>query len=86
MGKNDLVDEWRKEHRDELDRTLAVLISIRDDPDEKSKDRVDASKAIARMLGGLAPDKVIAGDKMTAARPDMDIALKAELEKYLDAV
>ena len=47
-GKSGIVDEWRKQHLDELDKTLAVLISIRDDTGEESKNRIDASKAIAR--------------------------------------
>ena len=37
---------------------MEVAISIRDDDTAKPKDRIDAIKTIARMLGTLAPEKI----------------------------
>lgn len=82
-GKSGIVDEWRKQHLDELDKTLAVLISIRDDTGEESKNRIDASKAIARMFGGLAPERS-GKEKLTGSRPEMDDKLRRELDMYLN--
>ena len=50
--------EWRREHFSEMDRNLTINIQIRDDPEQKAKDRIDASKTISRMLGTLAPEKI----------------------------
>lgn len=50
--------EWRKKHFKQMDRNLEINIQIRDDPNEKAKDRIDASKTISRMLGTLAPEKI----------------------------
>jgi len=50
--------EWRRKHFKEMDRNLEINIQIRDDPNEKAKDRIDASKTISRMLGTLAPEKI----------------------------
>ena len=41
-----------------MDKNLAINISIRDDSEQKAKDRIDASKTISRMLGTLAPEKI----------------------------
>ena len=61
--KDDIVQAWRNDHKDELNRTLEVLIGIRDNPEEKSRDRIDAGRSIARMLGALAPEREAAGTK-----------------------
>ena len=50
--------EWRRKHFKEMNANLKINVQIRDDPDEKAKDRIDASKTIARMLGTLAPEKI----------------------------
>lgn len=57
MKQDDLAQEWRRAHKDELDRTLAVLIGIRDDAKQTAKSRIDAGRAIARMLGAMSPEK-----------------------------
>jgi hypothetical protein len=56
--KQAALAEWRARHFEELDITLTVLKSIRDNLDAKDKDRVDASKAIARMLDAVTPEKI----------------------------
>lgn len=50
--------EWRRKHFKEMDANLKINIEIRDNTNEKAKDRIDASKTIARMLGTLAPEKI----------------------------
>ena len=52
--------EWRKANFAETQRCLDVLISIRDCEEVDSKIRVDAAKAIARLLGSLAPERMAA--------------------------
>ncbi len=75
--RDDIVQSWRQDHKDELDRTLAVLISIRDDTNEKSKDRIDAGRSIARMLGSMAPEK-------EEARPQAKDVTKTIAERGLE--
>jgi len=62
MSKNkvykETLAEWRRKHFEQMDKNLAINIQIRDDPNEKAKDRIDASKTISRMLGTLAPEKI----------------------------
>jgi len=70
------------EHKDELNKTLEVLISIRDNLDEKSKDRIDAGRSIARMLGALAPEKEEAAKKRAQESPKV----KSDLEEQLEGV
>jgi hypothetical protein len=48
---------WRDRHKGELEKSLKVAMAIRDDSLAKDKDKVDAIKTIARMLGGLAPER-----------------------------
>jgi len=79
--KDDLVQSWRLEHKDELNKTLEVLIGIRDNLDEKAKDRIDAGRSIARMLGALAPEKESAVKKS----PDKP-RMKTDMEDGLEAV
>ena len=82
MKRDDLVQKWRADHRDELDRTLAVLIGIRDDPDQKAKDRIDAGRSIARMLGGMAPEQEDKEKKVTG-KPEIKTQVEKDLEDLL---
>ena len=82
MKQEDIVTAWRLEHKDELNKTLEVLISIRDNLDEKSKDRIDAGRSIARMLGALAPEKEEAAKKRAQESPKV----KSDLEEQLEGV
>ena len=50
--------EWRQAHFKEMKTNMEVAIQIRDDREAKVKDRIDAIKTIARMLGTLAPEKI----------------------------
>jgi len=48
---------WRESHFGELEATLKVLKSIRDDPEASHKDRIEASKSISRMLSAMSPSR-----------------------------
>jgi len=45
--------EWRRIHWGELDKSLQTLIDIRDKAPQ-AKDRIEAVKGIARLLGGMS--------------------------------
>lgn len=51
------IAEFRAKHAKEKENTIQMFMSIRDDPDATHKNRIEAGKAIARMLGALQPDK-----------------------------
>ena len=83
---------WRASHFDELEATLNVLKSIRDDSDASNKDRVEASKSIGRLLAVMSPDKVAVTaseekDSASVSRrniPTLSPALKAKLASVLN--
>ena len=52
------IAEWRRKHFKEMETNITIAIDIRDDTDQKAKDRIDAIKTISRMLGTLAPEKI----------------------------
>lgn len=54
----EMLAEWRRKHFSEMEENIKINIEIRDNPEEKAKDRIDASKTISRMLGTLAPEKI----------------------------
>ena len=59
--RNAELQAWRARHFGELDKTLEILKTIRDNPDSKDKDRVDAAKSIARILDAMSPEKIDKG-------------------------
>ncbi|MCK9597993.1 MAG: hypothetical protein M0R06_03065 [Sphaerochaeta sp.] len=79
----DIVQKWRADNKEELDTTLRVLIGIRDNPNEETKERVNACKAIAKMFGGMAPDH---GDVSAKSKKPEKPILKDELETGIEAV
>lgn len=46
--------EWREKNWHELDASLAVLVSIRDSVVAEPKERIEAVKGIARLLGAMS--------------------------------
>jgi hypothetical protein len=82
MKRDDLVQSWRIEHREELDKTLAVLIKLRDDETVKPKDRVDAARSIARMLGSMVPEQADRVGK-SAEKPVIKSKTEEDLEELL---
>lgn len=74
--KNDdkrLLSEWRQRHWDELDATLTLLKGVRDDESASNKDRIEAGKAIARMLGGLAAESTKERDSSPKAKEVVEL-------------
>ena len=84
--------KWRASHFAELEATLIVLRSIRDDPEASNKDRVEASKSLGRLLAVMSPDKVtaLASDEKDSASvsrrniPTLPPALRAKLDSVLN--
>jgi hypothetical protein len=82
---------WRASHFAELEATLRVLVSIRDNPDAKDKDRTEACKGIGRLLSAMSPEKVAVTaseekDSASVSRrniPTLSPALKARLASVL---
>ena len=93
MGKkkDDGLTEWRASHFAELESTLSVLKSIRDNPEAKDKDRTEACKGIGRLLSAMSPEKVAVTaseekDSASVSRrniPELSPALKARLASVL---
>jgi hypothetical protein len=89
--KEDGLTAWRASHFAELEATLKVLVSIRDDPEAKDKDRIEASKGVGRLLSALSPEKVAvtASDEKDSAsvsrrnKPELSPALRARLNSLL---
>jgi hypothetical protein len=54
----EIIAEFRMKYFHEQEKSLKRLIKIRDGKNSKDKDVIDASKAISRMLGTLAPEKI----------------------------
>jgi hypothetical protein len=70
----DTLAEWRKTNFAETQKCLEVAKAIRDDPKATNKDRIESIKAIARMLGSLAPER-IAVPKGTAGDETKELTL-----------
>jgi len=77
------ISEFRKKHSGEKENTIKMFISIRDDENATHKNRIEAGKAIARMLGALQPDKVTKGAAIKKAKP---IELSKEGRERLDKI
>jgi hypothetical protein len=85
------LTSWRASHFPELEATLNVLVSIRDNPKAKDKDRIEASKGVGRLLSAMSPEKVAVTaseekDSASVSRrniPELSPALKARLSAVL---
>jgi CO dehydrogenase/acetyl-CoA synthase delta subunit len=86
------LTEWRRSHFSELEATLNVFKSIRDDPEAKDKDRIEAAKGVGRLLSAMSPEKiaVTASEEKNSASvsrrniPTLSPALKAKLASVLN--
>ena len=61
---------WRQSHFAELEATLSVLKSIRDDPKADYKSRIEASKSIGRLLSAMSPAKTVPGKGVTVPKEE----------------
>jgi hypothetical protein len=89
--RRDIVADWREKHLHELDKTLEVWKSVRDDPDSSYKDRIEAGKAIARLLGAMSPESPKAADKAVSesgaiVTPQHKPEVEAELQALLASI
>lgn len=81
--RRDLISEWRAQNLAELDKTMRVWVTVRDDPDSSDKDRIEAGKAIARLLGAMSPESTRAGEKVVESGGIVQPHHKPEVEKEL---
>jgi hypothetical protein len=81
--KLDNLAEWRKVNFSETQKCLDVAISIRDNTDCGDKERIEAVKVIARLLGSLAPERIAAPKGSSG---DENKALSQEETSLLDGL
>jgi hypothetical protein len=89
--RRDIVADWREKHLHELDKTLEVWKSVRDDPDSSDKDRIEAGKAIARLLGAMSPESPKAAEKSAVeaggiVQPHHKPEVEKELQELLESI
>jgi len=72
--RTESLAEWRKTNFGETQKCLEVAIRVRDAKETGDKERIEAVKAIARMLGSLAPER-IATPKGTAGDETKELTL-----------
>lgn len=75
--EDEALAEWRRRHWEELDKSLDVLITIRDTA-MLPKDRIEAVKGITRMMGALSTRP------LDSAKPVTDPAKKAAVVMSAD--
>ena len=81
------VSTWRGKNADELDKCLEVLKTIRDDPEAKDKDKIDATIAIGRLLGAVMADgRSAKGRPVDTKKPEHTKSVRDEVEKWLDEI
>jgi len=56
--RTESLAEWRKTNFGETQKCLEVAIRVRDAKETGDKERIEAVKVIARLLGSLAPDRM----------------------------
>jgi hypothetical protein len=81
--RRDILTDWRQANVGELDKTLEVWKTVRDDPDSSDKDRIEAGKAIARLLGAMSPESTKAGEKAVEVSGIVTPMHKPEVEAEL---
>ncbi len=85
--KRELLCAWRERYWGELDKTISVLIGIRDEVKSGPKNRIEAGKAISRMLGVLAAERIDAsktGGALTMTKPQLKGKHKTDIDAFLD--
>jgi len=83
------LDRWRASHLNELELCLQAAISIRDNSATSARDKNEAIKTIARMIGALQPDKrAIPTTPVQSAseRRSVDSKEREELDQLLDSL
>jgi hypothetical protein len=88
MTKSSELQAWRELHSEELDATLKVLKGIRDDTEASNKDRIEASKSIARMMAAMSPGKppVAAAQNLAKDKPTLSPEHQKGLDEILDTI
>ena len=84
-GYKQAVRNFRERYQFEMENNLRVLVEIRDDKESGPKNRSDAAYRIARMLGGLATDRVepTKDDAMDFDDLKLSPEEQAEMEEFI---
>lgn len=77
------LDEFRRKHIDELEKTIQVFVEIRDNEDEQARNRIEAGKAVARMLSALQPDRQV---QPKEKKEEKEVFTKAQSKEIIDRV
>jgi len=85
--REEALAEWRARHWAEMDKSLEVLVTIRDSA-LLPKDRIEAVKGITRMLGGTSTRpadaaKPAGSNSPTVGQSAMNAEEAAEVESIL---
>lgn len=80
------LSEWREKHFEELDANMRVATEIRDNPDSSARDKNEAIKAIARMMGIMGNERPKAPGAATQGKawPELTEAEHKKLEELLN--
>lgn len=58
-AKDQALQDWRREHWKTIaEANRTILEGIRDNPEAKDRDKIEAAKALARLADCLSPEKV----------------------------
>ena len=79
----DALDEFRRKNLKELEKTIKVFISIRDNEDEQARNRIEAGKAVARMLAALQPDRQV---QEKVKKEEKEVFTKEQSKEIMDRV
>jgi len=81
----EVLEQFRKKHLPQLEKTIQVWIEIRDDDEASDRDRLEAGKNIARLLAAMQVDKISAKKSETPPEKKAKLTEK-ELEEIDDIV
>ena len=83
--EDEALAEWRRRHWDELDKSLHVLISIRDGA-TMPKDRIEAVKGITRMMGALSTRPLDSAKPVTDPAKKAAVTMSAEEDEEVRSI
>jgi hypothetical protein len=83
----DAVTEFRKKYyKKEMEDCLKIAKQIRDNTKASSRDRNEAIKTIARMVGGLTPDRMGAKEPQPPIAPPGNTPLPDSVIENIKAI
>jgi hypothetical protein len=83
--EDEALAEWRRRHWEQLDKSLEVLVAIRDGS-LLPKDRIEAVKGITRMLGALSTRPTDSAKPVTDPAVKKAVTMSAEEDDDVKAI